>query len=384
MSIKKIPLSVTETYVADWAIWEMFREFAQNALDSNGTVLFFEEESKIIITNTGKLLTHNLLYGGGDKANDDSKRGKHGEGLKNAMLVAVRQGLTLQITSGNEVWTPSIEHSDLFGASCLHVTVTEYPINLPNVTIVIEGIPAEAMVKCKENYLPSTHALKASFGDINDGYGFVPTETPKLFIGGLFVCDMPKSWWEDAEYRYSYNLPPKAIHLDRDRNTVDEYKLQEIIATLLIKNAEIELLADLAYDNALDIRGYCEHEASDYYSSSGSESTTVKDSLSVKALALFYEKHGDTAFPIISGSRHYTLRCELLCERGFTPIGIKQSLYSMFDKKCIRGYGSDVIPKFDSIEFLTEVLKHKTYALRGKARKEITDQLAMLKRYKVD
>lgn len=381
MKVKTIPLSVTLGYVQDWGFWEMFREFTQNALDEpESKVIFNKDKGTITISNAGRIPESALLYGNGTKKEDELTRGKHAEGLKNALLVSIREEVKLTISNAGSIWSPVYKHCDVYGSDTLHIEVLELCDNPAiGVSIVIEDVSAEDMEICIERFLSPNNPPEIVFGTVEEGYAFEPLTAgePQMFVGGLFVGPMPKSWYESQVYRYSYNFPPSLINLDRDRNSIDEYKIQGLIADILIKNNEIEMLIELGYDNALDVEGYSEYKGSSWGSSGGE---TISESLAKRALGLFYEKNGTNAYPICK-NRDSDIAIALVSAGGMKPVLVPRKIYSVYNTKEIINYGLHTPKRFDSHEFLAGLLEHKTYSLRGKAREEIQAQLDYLIAY---
>lgn len=374
---KIISLSVARNYVSDWDFWEMVREFVQNALDNQGTITYLSDS--IIISNPGKIQMSSLLYGGGTKQEDETKIGKHGEGMKNALLVAVRSGRNITVVNDDELWIPFFKHDPSFGTETLCVEIV--PIeSTGSVCITLENISPEEIELSKERCITPTEVPPIVFGSETEGYAFEPESEPMLYVGGLYVSEMPKAWYESKTYRYSYNLPPRLVHLDRDRNSVNDYDIQEIISKILIANNEIDLLLSLGYDEHLDVEGYTEYRANTYYSGSYSKEK-LSDVLATKALAIFYEKHGDNAYPLSDGMSKLKQRHMLVIEAGFQPVTVPSKVYSYYKKEEINSYGIHEPQPFNACAFLEELLSCKTYSLRGVARKKVEAKLAYLTKY---
>ena len=383
MSNKKlIPMSVTLGYVLDWGFWEMFRELAQNCMDEqDSNILFDMENNRITLTNSGSIPISALLYGDGEKASDSESRGRHCDGLKNALLVSLREEVKLSISTAGSFWVPTIQFNDMFGKDTLHVEITEICDNPAlGVSITIEDVSPYDMEYCKENLITPASEPEIIFGSEKEGYAFEPfeDEQPKLYVGGLYVGDMPKSWYEDKTYRYSYNMPPSLIKLDRDRNSINAYEIQGIIADILVRNNEIEILIDLGSCNCLDVEGYTEYKGS---GTSHTGETTMHHTLAQRALALFYEQNGADAYPISRGSSGIATQLALVTEAGFKPVVVSEKLYSVYEKKAIKQFGIHEPNLFKPHAFLREMLEHKNYSLRGKARQQVKDQLAYLDKY---
>jgi hypothetical protein len=98
-----------------WGLWEIFREFMQNALDEEHYVksdvpveyLCREEPGKTIIYDHGRgISVNNLLLG--ESRKEPWQRGKFGEGMKLAMLGALVSGFRVTIRSRDKLIEPII------------------------------------------------------------------------------------------------------------------------------------------------------------------------------------------------------------------------------------------------------------------------------------
>jgi len=93
---------MTLDYVPDWGPWEVVRELATNALDSDpGFRMGQTEDGTLWIEDGGdNLAIRHLLFGVSEKG--PHAVGQFGEGLKLALLVLTRMGLTAHIYSGDQ------------------------------------------------------------------------------------------------------------------------------------------------------------------------------------------------------------------------------------------------------------------------------------------
>ena len=151
----------------------------------------------------------------------------------------------------------------------------------------------------------------------------------KVFVGGLFVCNLPK----DKEYRYSYNFAPNVLTLDRDRSCVNDFSLQYNATRIISSSGNLELLAEMANDDDEDISGYYSHGIS-YSSTSCNYNGKNEDTIEKFALKGFIERHGKNAFPISEACQQ--VKKDMLTEKcvksGIKPVIVKLSLYNILPK----------------------------------------------------
>jgi hypothetical protein len=212
--------------------------------------------------------------------------------------------------------------------------------------------------------------------NIVDGYEYDDDDIKKVFVGGLFVCDLPAK----DNYHYSYNFAPNILELDRDRKSVDDFYLQYEATKLLSTAGKFELLASMANRKATDI--------SDYYtiSSSGSHSGSTytskghnQDNVQKFALEGFIKNHGDKAYPLLSSlnieqSKAITEQC---IELGLTPVSVSKALYDMLPKELKKISPVDVKDPISKVlnDFMLNNKKH----MRSKSFKGLMDIVKSLK-----
>lgn len=242
---KKYPTIFTRDYVSDWTPANALREICQNCLDDASTFEYDLSGDTIIFTSKGvKLHQSTLLLGNSTKREDATTVGGKGEGYKLACVILLREGHDITIRNGDLIWTPSFEYSDLFEAEVMVFTETNGSGN--DLTFEISGATEELVSEVKEDCL----YLQSDLGRVWEGERgrLFPDKVGKLYVGGLFVCDI--------NTRYVYDFKPAYLPLNRDRKSVDSWKLTENTTKLLEEVAPVEELAALASTSALDAGGY--------------------------------------------------------------------------------------------------------------------------------
>lgn len=100
-------------FTRNWGVWEVFREFVQNALDEMHDLTGVRplvypckfDGFRTIIEDSGRgIAVHHLLLGTSEKKS--WQRGRFGEGMKIALLVAAAQRIRTRIMSGDKVFEP--------------------------------------------------------------------------------------------------------------------------------------------------------------------------------------------------------------------------------------------------------------------------------------
>lgn len=251
--MRTIQLSMSPNYVKHWGLWEALREILQNALDAKSKGHSMEVydynvhgvSPHLRISNGGPALSRSmLLLGQTTKQGDDTQIGQFGEGFKLALLVLCRLGHQVNISTGNELWTPCLRHSEEFGCDVLTIDITERMlqdnavVSSDGVEFSIHGTSTEALKGLYEPNMPINRPL--------------PDKAGMVFIQGLFVCKV-------EGFKYGYNLSSDRLKLDRDRGMVDgfdlAYQTSRIWTDIHHDDAEFgdNTLLDLINEKAKDV-----------------------------------------------------------------------------------------------------------------------------------
>jgi hypothetical protein len=289
--MSRFELSISDSYVSHWGLWEAFREIMQNCIDQAtkpGCDLFtnFDSATQTLIMGNlnSSLRPETLLLGLSDKASS-IHLGKYGEGYKLALLVMLRLGLRVEILNPpNFVWTPRIVRSRKFGNyRIITIETSKLPgEKFTSLSYSISGISAYDFATLMQKCI---HGLDSPNFSTPHGRILLNEEfSGKLFAGGLFICSMPES------LKYGYDFAPGVLELDRDRNKTDSFNTMWETSRLWAEagTEAVGKLHDLIKLNADDIKFFQSHmhRSSDLYRDLASLSYSE-----------FILKHGKFAVP---------------------------------------------------------------------------------------
>ena len=350
-----IYLPIGSNYVNHWGAWEAFREIIQNAVDTGDfAVRKSELHGKLTIISKGGLLElSSLMLGESSKRDDDSKIGKYGEGYKLAMLVLCRMGMQVHVVNGKSKWSVSIQEHPQLKADCLTIDVSSSgaEADTDEVSFVVEGLTDEHFNILDNNFIcmDGFEVQAEHLGSYCFDYDY--SDDRKVFVGGLFVCNLP----EDDDYHHSYNFAPNVLELDRDRGSVDSFYLQYEVSKLITESGNIELLTHLANNGAADVSDYYNPKSGGGYMSSGS-GNEQSEKIEKFAIDGFIQNHGENAYPInrddsSDQKKAYHVKC---VQGGLVPVEVKPALYKLLPQSLkdkisavkIKGLISDTLLKF--------------------------------------
>lgn len=191
-------LNLSSRYAPQWGAWEVIREIACNAIDTNDTydVNFTSGDECTVWTRSKPELADLLVMGGGTKREQDGNIGQFGEGFKLAALVATRSGGLLSFKFDNIEGRFEMVTDHIVGET-LGVSITNAnnpdPLGGFTVTLKMAGIQ---------------DAYEGKFIDREQTY--IPRgQTAKLYCKGVYICDLPD------EHMFSWNLNGLTINRDR-------------------------------------------------------------------------------------------------------------------------------------------------------------------------
>lgn len=222
---RRLELSVDPEGLPDWSVWEATREFLQNWKDNTEDSTWEVNPDGYVhtiltLTNKNTKIPRScLLVGNSSKRDDEDSIGRHGDGLKSAMAVMVRSGLSVNIFNGGVNWWPTISYSDTYGKDVLVVEEREVDNNTDfSVDLQIRVSDWEEIKKnCLFLEPPVGEVISTSYGDILKDEAY----KGKIFCGGLYVTTL-------EELDNGYDFPPSALQLDRDRKAVDSFDVKWI------------------------------------------------------------------------------------------------------------------------------------------------------------
>lgn len=233
-----IKTNLTKNYVPDWTMLDAMRELIQNAIDSDpeGFILDWDNSTDTVTLTTNTVLPLSSLYmGESSKREDKTTLGMHGEGLKLALLILLREN-RLPFIGGINLINPSFElvTFDFFNAEEDVSTFTEVEI------MVLQVFPTnnnakKTSITFQANYKEWT-SLETIVLPKDTPYGLLPNhEAGALYLGGLRIADVGM--------HYAYNLAPGSIQLERDRRVADMFKVQEACSQIWL---DMQCWADIA------------------------------------------------------------------------------------------------------------------------------------------
>ncbi len=239
-----IHLSIRENYCSHWSGehpghplgWCGLRELAQNMFDAQvefgGNAYCRHEGNVLFFVNEGRALEHKaLLLGFTTKTGQENMIGQWGEGLKIGALALLRDGFKVNIRTGNESWTPTIEEAEEFGKE----RVLSFHIRkLPGDTY-FHGVEVRIMPVSKESWkevsrrllrLPTSIPIPGMTVTTSRGDLLLDREG-EVYVKGIFVEKV-------GDLRYGYNFT-RDVELDRDRITTKYWDRRAASSALLLE-----------------------------------------------------------------------------------------------------------------------------------------------------
>ena len=333
-----IHLPISSNYVGHWGFWEATREILQNAIDTKNYSVSRMEASGILKIKSlaGAMELSTLMLGESSKRDDENSIGKYGEGYKLALLVLCREGYDVLIKNGFDCWRVSIENHPQLNVECLTINVFHDVYidegDKNEVSFIINGLKAEQFEIIDQNYLGVPEDIDEDGIEIiaknNNSYCLnmdAMFDDKKVFVGGLFVCNLAD------EYHYSYNFAPNVLELDRDRASISSFHLQLEVTKLLAESGNIELLINMATNNAVDVSDY--YSVKEVTSTTGSYSEGYDERTVSIATDAFTSKNGKNAFPIsdqLSFDKAKVVK-EQCVSLGMVPVTVKKVLFDIIE-----------------------------------------------------
>lgn len=219
----RLPTMISLDYEAEkWSYQRIVLDGISNHIDAVGSldrVTVSISPSRIVISDDGPGYDFNLLgllYS--TKAGDPGTIGQFGEGIKLIAAAALRSGLGFSVRSRDWIATATAEHVEVEVAPGQKKQIARLAWDVEQTHESITG--SRTIIYSREN-LP--RELTSLFGRWLDF--FLPDdrrsiehawkeETPRLFVKGVYVKDIP-------DYYFSYNLT--SCQINRDRDTIDLY-----------------------------------------------------------------------------------------------------------------------------------------------------------------
>jgi len=268
-------MSLSVEYVGTWSLQDALRELFQNSIDHGNWSWLYKNETLTITSKSTALDKKYLLLGMSDKK--EGSIGQYGEGFKLAMLVLCRLGYKPYILTGDEKWEPKLIKSRTYGTQQLVFDVYK---DQPQVNDIVFVVPCISLLEFSELQNRNLHVRKPSMGwYIDKGRILSEDYAGKIFVGGLYVCEIP--------LRHGYDFDPEVLKLDRDRRMVSSFDVHWLTCQMWKQTEEYDYILSLIKEDAPDVK----YLDSFVYS--------AKQGLADKAAEAFLDEHGPEAVPVV-------------------------------------------------------------------------------------
>ena len=280
MEKRTVDLAINKQYLAGkWTYREATREIVQNCIDQGAYNIEADRDAGTIEFDTidGTIGLDKMALGSTTKAGSPELIGQYGEGLKIGMVALLRDGIGIEIHNGEQLWTPIIAQSAVFGCDTLQLeieddaTAQRFP---GGVRIVLSGIDEEKFLGMAGTSIEMTRALLGSEPQETSetDYGTIIRDEDykgMIFVGGLYVQT-------DDNLDYGFDFKPSKVELDRDRSVINYYSLMALVAKALIDEGDPDAIYQSYRDNKL---------SDDIASNIGDASDSAKEGFFEKYLA---------------------------------------------------------------------------------------------------
>jgi len=206
---KYIHYGFGEDYLPKWGLNQALREIYQNFLDYGD----YKEEitdhnnKEVTVTLSNNYSPDNLEFlriGNSNKNGNKESIGKHGEGLKMAFLIFLREENYIKITTSKHIISPYFYNVSSIG-KCFGIKYKENKAKTTKFTLQFQ---------CnKEDFMEFHKGIlgKEDFVFKLNGHGsIVEKKEGNIYSGGLFVCNL-------KNFSKAYDILPSNMPLDRDR-----------------------------------------------------------------------------------------------------------------------------------------------------------------------
>lgn len=203
-----IHYGIGRKYLPEWGVKEALREIYQNFMDYGKYEIEVTDSADdiVIVTLSNDYAPTDLTFLRiGDSYKDNAECiGKHGEGLKMAMLVLLRNNYTCSIITQKGSYVPIfMENGGL--QDCLAVKVEDLLGTTTKFSVIY------SCSKTDHDEFSNSILDKESILFTNPNHGDILNKVPGfIYSGGLFVTKVDN-------LKRAYNILPSNLHLDRDR-----------------------------------------------------------------------------------------------------------------------------------------------------------------------
>lgn len=222
----KVSMNLAESYLPEWGLWEVAREFICNAKDAGEHTVETPDSGTLIIKTVAEpTFAQLMVVGASDSRHCEEAIGQFGEGAKMATLVATRMGGSVEVRTSEGRLTFSLQDTEGIKDRVLYAHINRKfssdgcvtTVKLPGIASVIGGRFTDAQ----------TPYIKKDF-----------ESAAKIFSKGVFICELGQ------DSLYDWNIPLK---LNRDRAVVSAYDVKHAIAVLYARGE----LPEEAYEKLL-------------------------------------------------------------------------------------------------------------------------------------
>jgi len=217
---KTIHYGFGKEYLSNWGIREALREIFQNFMDygeyTTDLMLFSTEENvvKIRLTNDYSPEKLEFLRIGNSVKKNKEAIGKHGEGLKMAFLIFLREELCIELYTNKYKITPRFEKDENVGELFVLDYVEHNMEELKEEFSIDFTCPLDIYQEFTDNIITEKDIIFK-----HDYLGsIVDKKKGNIYSGGLFVANV-------ENVSKAYDIAPSFLPLDRDRATPREFDI---------------------------------------------------------------------------------------------------------------------------------------------------------------
>ena len=275
-----LELNLDPEGVPDWVVWHGVREKIQNWADNPEESSWTFEGGVLTLTNANTKVSRSMfLQGHSGKRDNSDSIGRHGDGVKSAMVCLLREGKDIKYFNDDIMWTPVLHYSDTYEKEvvCVEEEILEEGGD-GCFSVVISGITDSEFEEIKDNYLGFQEDYDIIYQGEKGGIVSGAVNEGRIYCNGLFVCHF-------GNMDYGYNFKPRYLQLDRDRQTVRSFDVKWMTKDLMsgmIRQSK-DIVPDIV-DNIVNKKGDTEYM----------EHTSVPEVLKDAVYEKFQEEHGDS------------------------------------------------------------------------------------------
>lgn len=236
----KIYYGFGKDYLKDWNMQSAFREIFQNFLDYGEyeqVVLNVGDIAECTLLNAWQPESLDFLRIGNSQKTNPNAIGKHGEGLKMAFLILLREGLKSRIMTPKHAVYPMFYVDKEIG-ECFCFEYEEHGISNVQYSVWFES-PYDQLQAFLSNIIRDEDVI---FDD--NYYGRkVNKNKGNIYSGGLYVTTV-------QNMSAAYDIRPSHLPLDRDRSVPQSFDVN--FTTSKINEAHSKLTAvDLSHNDTM-------------------------------------------------------------------------------------------------------------------------------------